>query len=108
MAAADRYVDAEPDTNVAIYPGTMGHVILAMLDAYELTSDRKYLAAADRFASQSFELLMDDESPVPKASSKHQHYEAITLADTLMLAFLKLWCVREKPQVAARLVPTDR
>jgi hypothetical protein len=108
LAAADRYVDAQPDTSVAIYPGTMGHVILAMIDAYELSGDKKYLSAAHRFARQSSELLMDDESPLPKASSKHHHYEAITLPDTLMLAFLKLWCMQEKPQVAAMLIPTDR
>ena len=41
------------------------------------------------------ELFLEPGAALPKASTRHDHYEAITRADTLMMALLRLWQVRE-------------
>jgi hypothetical protein len=50
---------------------------------------------------------MDDSSPLPKASSRNDHYEAITRADTLMMAMLRLWAVQHEKGGRLRLVYSD-
>lgn len=107
LAAADLYLDSEPDIDFPVYPGTLGQAIYLMLAARELTGEQKYLSRADHFARRAVGLFSDDSSPLPKASSKHTHYEAITRADTLMMALLKLWQVRNKPDARIELVYND-
>jgi len=66
-----------------------------------------YLDRADHFANQAVELFLDG-CPLPKASHAHNHYEAISGADTLMMALLRLWAVRQEPTKKVDLVYTDR
>ncbi len=108
IAAAKRYLDTEPNTEFPIYPGTLGDIIHLMLDAYELTRDRDYITRADFFAKLSTDLFFDDNSDLPKASSTHFHYEAITRADNLMTAILRLWLVKNNRPCKALLVYTER
>lgn len=108
MDAANLYLDSEPEIKFALHPGTLGHIIYLMLGAYELTGQKQYLDRADYFAQRAIELFLTDDSPLPKATSKHTHYEAVTGSDTLMMALLKLWTTKNRPDMKLRLVYSDR
>lgn len=108
VQAADRYLESEPDIDYPIYPGTLGNVIWALLNAHELTGENKYMARADYFAKKSIDMFIDETSPLPKASTHHEHYEAITRGDTLMMALLRLWSVQNGISGELDLVFTDR
>ena len=108
LQAADLYADSEIKPNEPVWPGTMGSAILLMLNAHELTGQQKYLDAAESFARQGVRWFLSDGCPLPKASHVHNHYEAVTNGDTLMLAFLRLWAVRNRPKTELRLIDCDR
>jgi rhamnogalacturonyl hydrolase YesR len=108
LQTADQYRSREINLSEPVWPGTMGNVILLMLNAHELTGDRKYLDAADHFAQKGADLFLGDGSPLPKASHLHDHYEAVTNGDTLMMALLRLWQVQNEPALKLNLVFTDR
>lgn len=38
----------------------------------------------------------------------HNHYEAVTNGDTLMMALLKLWLMQNRPESKVTLIFTDR
>ena len=108
VASAVRYLNSDPDLSETIYPGPMGHVIFHMLAAYEITGRREFLNRADHFARLAVDSFLTDDSPLPKASSRHDHYEAITRADTMMMALLKLWQVKSRPGLDLGLKYSDR
>jgi hypothetical protein len=108
LQTADAYRSQEVNLSEPVWPGTMGGVILLMLGAHELTGENKYLDAADRFARQGVELFLGDGCPLPKASHVHDHYEAVTNGDTLMMALLRLWQIENRPRLELELVFTDR
>ena len=108
LQTADGYRSREVNLSEPVWPGTMGGVILLMLAAHELTGDDEYLVAADRFARQGVELFLGDGCSLPKASHVHDHYEAVTNGDTLMMALLHLWQVENEPAPKLDLVFTDR
>jgi hypothetical protein len=108
LQTAEAYRSRQINVSQPVWPGTMGGVILLMLGAHELTGEGKYLEAADRFAEKGVDLFFGDGCPLPKASHVHDHYEAVTNADTLMLALLRLWQVENKPTLKLELVFTDR
>jgi len=108
LSAADRYLDTEPVTDFPVYPGSLGDVIHLLLNAHEITSDEIYLDRAQYFAQMSLDMFFDDASPLPKASSKHWHYEAITRADNLMMELLRLYLVSNQIEVGSGLVYTER
>ena len=95
--SASRYLASSPDMSVTLYPGSMANAILHMLAAYELTGQQKYIERADYFGRQAVKIFMDENSPLPRASSEHDHYEAITGGDDLMMALLKLCVTKERP-----------
>ena len=105
--AAYRYLDSEPLIEFPVYPGTLGDVIHLMLGAYKITGEEKCLHRANHFACQAIGLFLDG-SPLPSATNKHDHYEAITRADTLMMALLELWIIENRPDAEVDLVYTDR
>lgn len=108
LQTADRYRGREADLARPVWPGTMGHVILLMLNAYELAGGDAYLRAAEAFAQKGAALFLAGGCPLPKASHAHDHYEAVTNGDTLMLALLQLWQARHRPEMRLRLVFCDR
>jgi hypothetical protein len=108
LETADCYRNTDVDLHKPVWPGTMGNVILLMLNAHELTSEDGYLQAADHFARKGVELFLAGDCPLPKASHVHDHYEAVTNGDTLMMAFLKLWLVKNRPTSKISLIFTDR
>ena len=107
LAAAGRYLTTDPDTKGTVFPGAMGDVIFLMIAAGELTGEAGYLDRADHFARMAMRLFLAD-SPLPRASTRNGHYEAITRADTLMMALLKLWQVRTRPRLKLNMVYSDR
>ena len=83
-------------------------MIHLLVGAHRITGDPRYLEAATAFADQAIAIFLDDGSPLPRASSRSEHYEAITRADTMMMALLKLWLVNSKPDLRVDLVYSDR
>jgi len=108
LDTAARYLTSQPDAGRPVYPGALGDAVWLMLTAHDLTGQAKYLARADRFATLAVGMFLDSDSPLPKASTKNNHYEAITRADTLMMALLKLWQRQNKPRAKVRLIYSDR
>jgi len=108
LSAADRYLHTEPVTDFPVYPGSLGDVIHLLLNAHELTSDGIYLERAHYFARMSLQMFFDDSSPLPKASSKHWHYEAITRSDNLMMELLRLYLVSNNIKTQSGLVYLER
>jgi hypothetical protein len=53
-------------------------------------------------------LFLTDGCPLPKATHVHDHYEAITGADTLMMSMLQLGAARQTPPKKLALLVTDR
>jgi hypothetical protein len=107
LATADRYLAGTPDTVIALYPGSSGDAMALLLGAWRLTGDRKYLNRAGEFGAQAVQLFFDG-SALPRASTKHDHYEAITRADTLAMELLDLWAAQNKPRLDLRLMWPER
>ena len=108
LRTAQRYRDLPVNLSTPVWPGTMGNVVFLMLNAHELSGEGQYLDAADRFAHRGIELFLSDDCPLPKASHAHDHYEAVTNGDTLMMALLKLWQIRRRPELKLKLIFCDR
>jgi len=90
--AASQYLDSEPDPYLVIYPGTLGDAIFLMIGAYEITGDERFLERADYFGRLSLDMFFDEYTPLPRATSQHDHYEAnINRPDTLLMALFHLW-----------------
>ena len=79
-----------------MFPGTFGELISLNVAAFHLTNGQKYLSRANTLADESLNLFWND-GPLPRASSRHDHYEAITRADTLALALVELWAACQTP-----------
>ena len=93
MICAESYfyaVPPEPKKKI-LYPGNYSSAMGLMRKAYKLTGDQKYLERAIEYAEISIGAIMDDTSPLPKASSLDDHYEAITGANGFMSNLLGLW-----------------
>jgi len=94
LDAAARYLVSDPDTTIALYPGAVADAIALMLAAHRVTGDAKYLDRADELGAMGVAIFFDDDSGLPRASSKHGHYEAITRGDTLVMELLNLWAAK--------------
>jgi hypothetical protein len=108
LAAADRYLRRDPDLSITLYPGALADAIAVMVTAHRLTRDAKFLDRADVFAKTALDVFFKSDSPLPRASSKHSHYETITRGDTLAMVLLDLWAARAKPTLDLALLWTDR
>jgi len=96
-AAADRYLHSDPDASIAVWPSAVGDAVGLLVEIHRLTGDRKYLARAKELAARAQAMFFTPGSPLPKATSNHDHYEAVTRADTLMMELLRLWAVVQQP-----------
>lgn len=106
-ACANRYLKNDPPAQAIQKPGIIGDVIMLMTVAYESSGDKKYLDRADYIARLGMDNFLDI-SPLPRVAVGFDHYEAITRADTMMMALLKLWQLQNKPNIDLPLVYTDR
>ncbi len=90
LAAADQYLAAEPDGKQVLKPGAFAEVISLMLNAHEISGEKKYLDRADHFGRLGVELFLGDGLPLPRATNQHNHYEAITGGPAFMHVLLEL------------------
>ena len=60
-----------------------------------MTGEERFLQRAGVLADEALSVFWND-GPLPRATSRHEHYEAITRADTL--ALLELWSLRRGPE----------
>ncbi len=107
LACASRYLSGPPRRQSGLHPMTLGHVIKLMLVAEDLTGDKAFLRQAHRYARMAVRLFLRDQ-PLPRATSKYPHYEAVSGGDTLMMAFLELWLRQHDPSHTLNLVFSDR
>jgi hypothetical protein len=92
VEAADGYLKSDPDlSDGEIWPAEYGMVIFTELAAYRLTGQKKYLQRVQTLCDDALEVFWDDKSPLPKAGSKRNHYEAVSGSDTLLLALLAVY-----------------
>lgn len=106
-SAAEAYLTTEPDIDFPVYPGTMGQVILLLVDSYRLFGDEIYLERAHHFANRAVEMFFENNNALPKASTKHDHYEAVTMADTMLMSFLKLFSIVNNVDINDCLIYSD-
>lgn len=102
-----RIVEMVTGAEPVVYPRMMGQAIELMLNAYALSGDRRYLDRADHFAQLAIRTFVND-SPLPRASHRNDHYEALTGADAMMMAILELWAVKAGRGEEVELVWVDR
>jgi hypothetical protein len=95
IAIADKYIDSCPEEDVDAWPMSFGHAISTELAAYRFTENKKYLDQAQRLARLAIALYWQD-NPLPRASLKTGHYEAITGPDSLALSLLELHATLNK------------
>ena len=107
IAAADRYMRREPNRSEILYPGAFAESIGLLRRVHELTGEERYLERADELGETAVDLFFQGSS-LPRASSKHDHYEAITRADSLAMELLELWSAREDPKVKPQFTWSDR
>ncbi|MHC4740945.1 MAG: hypothetical protein ACYS8Z_03475, partial [Planctomycetota bacterium] len=104
---ADAYIDALPDEDVDVWPMSFAHIVSAQTAAFRFTRDPGYLEQARRFAQMAVELFWQD-SPLPRASHKTDHYETITGGDSLALALLEVHVVMNNLDVKIPYNTIDR
>ena len=90
IEAADLYLTQDPDTAIALHPIALADAIQLMLKAYELDGDPHYLDRAAYFGDWAAGLFFDETSALPKVTSQHDFYEALSGGDDLMLAMHEL------------------
>jgi hypothetical protein len=74
---------------VEVYPGAVARVIELLLTVHEETGDSRYLRRATEVAEEALPLFFGD-SPLPRASTRVDHYESITGGPGLALALFEL------------------
>ena len=89
VEAAGAYLKSTPSNNADLWPMTFGHAISLQLAAWRHTSRIEYLDCARELGSMAVEKFWQN-TPLPRASSKTEHYESITGADSLALALVEL------------------
>jgi len=90
MSASALYLDESPDRSMALHPVTLADAINCMLEAYRKSSDTRFLEKAVVFGQEASELFFDETSALPKVTSQHDFYEAITGGDNLAHALYRL------------------
>jgi len=89
IAAADAYLTSVPEAEADVWPGTFAQVITTELAAFRWTQREVYLERARALADEAVKIFWQD-NPLPRASTKTDHYESITGAPSLALALLEV------------------
>lgn len=95
LAGAKKYLLSAPDTSMLLKPDVFADVIDLMLNSFELTGDNIFYERANYFGQLGIYLFLDDESPLPKASNQHNHYETITGGPKFMNKLLRIYLTME-------------
>jgi hypothetical protein len=93
LAGAEQYLLSSPDTLQLLKPSAFANVIKLMLNSFELTRDQEFLERANYFGQLGIQLFLDDESPLPKVTNQHKHYETITGGPAFMNELLNIYRV---------------
>ena len=91
MKTAETYYKSDPPEAKVLYPKNFSGAISMMRKAYKITGEQRFLLKAVEYADRSIKGIMDSNSPLPKASNKSDHYEAITGANGFMGNLFGLW-----------------
>ena len=91
LAAAEQYLQTSPDTSQLLKPSSFANVIKLMLNSFELTEDPRFLKRANYFGQLGITLFMTENSPLPKATNQHNHYETITGGPAFMRELLNIY-----------------
>lgn len=94
MASVARYMAIAPPDGAVLQPEAFSRAIDLMTDAYSHTEDLQYLERAELFADRAATLFLEDATGLPRATTLHDHYEAITGGPDLMLSMLNLYEIR--------------
>ena len=101
LDTAMKYLTSDPpkqSKDVELFPGAVADAISAELTAFRLTGDRGFLDRAHTFAEFALEVFFDGgKTPLPYASNRRKHYEAITGGPGLVMALLDLWGAMQTP-----------
>jgi len=89
VAAADVYLNSLPGEESDAWPLTFGQAITLELAAFRATARERYVRRAFRLGEIAKERFFED-SPLPRASLKSDHYESTTGGDSLVLALAEL------------------
>ena len=89
VEAADRYRVGNPGESLDEWPSTIGYAIGVQLAAFRVTAEKPYFERATELGILAVERFFDG-SPLPRASTRSDHYESTTGADTLVLALIEL------------------
>jgi hypothetical protein len=98
LAAAEQYLTATPNTAELQKPDAFAFVIELMINACNMTGEKKFLDRAEYFSRIGVDIFLSDLSPLPQATNQHSHYEAITGGPDFMYALLQLFKQYKKPQ----------
>ncbi|HEY7118965.1 MAG TPA: hypothetical protein VH475_20410 [Tepidisphaeraceae bacterium] len=107
IAVADQYIGSMPEEDVDAWPLAFAHAISTEVAAYRFTERPVYLDEAKRLARAAVDLFWQD-NPLPRASLKTGHYEAITGADSLALALLEVHVAANRLRVTLPANTIDR
>jgi hypothetical protein len=89
LAAADAYLNSQPENDRDAWPLTFGHAISLQVAAWRHSAKPAYLESARKIADLAVEKFWGTNA-LPRASFKSEHYETRTGADTLALALVEL------------------
>jgi dienelactone hydrolase len=96
-AAADRYLEAAPNPAALHAPESFAEVIELLLRVHRRravvatpAAECPYLARAAAIARIGIGMFLTDGLPLPRATNKHDHYEALTGGPALMAALFDL------------------
>ena len=87
---ADYYKSVNPPEGAFLKPEIFANVGNLLLEAATITGDVSYEKRAYEIADMALQAFIDGSSPLPKASTRHHHYEAITGGPALMYFLFQL------------------
>jgi hypothetical protein len=90
-AAAYLEVDLEGDDPDAPHkPQALAAAIDLLLSAWRMSGEKRHLDRAGHFGRAAMAMFLGDGLPLPRASQRHDHYEALTGGPELMLSLFRL------------------
>lgn len=87
LGAAKAYLNQRPEPGHDTWPLAVSQAISIEMAGYRLSGEKQYLDWARELAAEAVKTYWQD-SPLPKASVKTDHYETLTGADSLAIAIL--------------------
>ncbi|NND05653.1 MAG: hypothetical protein HKN87_04675 [Saprospiraceae bacterium] len=90
LQVGEMYLNSEPDLTTLLKPNEFQSVIQLMLHCHSLSRNPQFVDRAAFFARMGMALFLNDGSPLPKVTNRHEHYESITGGPAFMYQLLKL------------------